>query len=502
MIPPYYRIAGLSAAKTKSATRSATHEGINMSAKPNILFVFTDDQRFDTIGALGNEAIHTPNLDRLAAQGTVFTHAHIPSGTSGAICMPSRAMLHTGRSLFRLQGAGQSIPEEHHTIGETLRAHGYRTFGCGKWHNGKASYQRSFSEGDEIFFGGMADHWNVPAYHYDPTGAYDSVLNEIRSPQQTNEVTERACDHIHVGRHSSEVLSDAAIRFLDEYDGKDPFFLYVSYLAPHDPRSMPRKYLEMYDAAEIRLPPNFMGGHPFDNGDLLVRDEQLAGFPRTPAETRRHIAEYYAMITHLDAQIGRVLDALDRSGHRENTIVIFAADNGLAVGQHGLFGKQSCYEHSVRVPLIFRGPGIPQGETRDAYVYLFDVFPTICEMVGIDIPDSVDGMSMKEAIENPGIRLRETLYFAYRELHRGVKDSRYKLVEYVVNGRHVMTQLFDLHEDPWEMNNIAADRPDALHRLRSELLRYSHEWEDRSSRWGELFWPVFDATPKDAVASR
>jgi arylsulfatase A-like enzyme len=126
-----------------------------MSA-PNIVFFFTDDQRFDTIHALGNEAIRTPNLDKLVARGTAFTHAHIPGGTSGAVCMPSRAMFHTGRTLSRIDGLGESIPDVHTTLGEALRKGGYRTFGTGQWHNGQASFNRSFSDGAEIFFGGMS----------------------------------------------------------------------------------------------------------------------------------------------------------------------------------------------------------------------------------------------------------------------------------------------------------------------------------------------------------
>ena len=147
-----------------------------MKRKPNVLFLFTDDQRFDTVHALGNEKIKTPSINRLVRRGTTFTHAHIPSGTSGAVCMPSRAMLHSGRTLYHLNGAGDIIPEEHTTLGEMFRNNGYRTFGTGKWHNGPEAFNRSFSEGDEIFFGGMSDHWNVPVFHYDPTGRYDSTL--------------------------------------------------------------------------------------------------------------------------------------------------------------------------------------------------------------------------------------------------------------------------------------------------------------------------------------
>ena len=263
---------------------------------PNILLFFADDQRFDTIRALGNPRIHTPNLDRLAARGCAFTHAHIPCGTHGAICMPSRAMLHTGRTLFHLHDSGSSIPAEHTMLGEALRERGYATWGAGKWHNGRESFNRSFDDGDEIYFGGMADHWNVPAYHYDASGKYDKRLPYIADPPSfgNNEVAWRDCDHIHAGRHSSEILADAAVDYIERAGTSDsPFFAYVALLAPHDPRTMPQRFLEMYPAEDMPLPPNFLGGHPFDNGALRIRDELLARFPRAPEEIRRHQAEYY-----------------------------------------------------------------------------------------------------------------------------------------------------------------------------------------------------------------
>jgi len=467
--------------------------------RPNVVFLFADDQRFDTIRELGCEAIQTPNLDGLVRRGTAFTHAHIPCGTSGAICMPSRAMVLTGRTLFHIQGAGEAIPPEHTTMGEAFRAAGYRTFGTGKWHNGRESYHRSFADGDEVFFGGMADHWNVPAYRYDPTGRYETRLPHVPDRSRSNEVHYRDGDHIHAGRHSSEIIADAAVRFVREQDAQHPFFLYVPFLAPHDPRTMPRKYLEIYDPDEVELPPNFMGGHPFDMGNLHGRDESLAGFPRTPRETRRHIAEYYAMITHLDAEVGRVLAALDERGLTGNTIIVYAGDNGLALGQHGLFGKQNCYEHSVRVPLIFAGPGVPEGARTDAYAYLLDIFATLCEMTGVDTPDSVEGTSLLPAMDDPGVQVRDGLYFAFVGMHRAVKDERFKLIEYCVGGRHNMTQLFDLDEDPWELRNLATDPAHAgkLAELRERMCRFRDEWDDRRTEWGQKFWSVYEGGPAE-----
>ncbi len=284
------------------------------SQRPNILLLFTDDQRFDTIGALGYREVATPNIDRLVHRGTAFTSAYIMGGSCGAVCMPSRAMLMTGRTLYHLDAQGQSIPEEHVLLGEALQAAGYRTFGTGKWHNGPRAYARSFTDGAEIFFGGMDDHWNVPACDFDPDGHYDNVRPFIRDPFGGCAVATRHVDHITPGKHSSELFSDAAISFLERYDGYAPFFAYVAFMAPHDPRTMPQEYRDRYDPQATVLPANYMPEHPFDNGELRVRDELLAGFPRTPAEIRRHNAEYYAMITHLDAQIGRIIASLEARG--------------------------------------------------------------------------------------------------------------------------------------------------------------------------------------------
>ena len=462
---------------------------------PNILFFFTDDQRHDTIRALGNPCVITPTMDRLVAAGTAFTRAHIPGGTSGAVCMPSRAMLHTGRTLFHLRGTGEDIPAGHALMGEHLRAHGYRTWGTGKWHNGVSSFTRSFGAGGEIFFGGMADHWNVPVFDYDPEGKYDARLPQCVDPRSTNALMLRKGDHVKAGRHSSELFAEAATEWLQRYDSGDPFFMYVSFLAPHDPRTMPREYLDLYDPEDIPLPGNFMGGHPFDNGDLKGRDEMLEDFPRDPRKVRRHIAEYYAMITHLDAQMGRVLEALEACGRADDTIVVFAGDNGLALGQHGLFGKQNLYEHSVRVPLVFSGPGVPRGVRRNAYACLFDIFPTLCELAGLDTPGSVEGSSLVPALKDTGECPRNTLFGAYRQWQRMVKDERFKLIEYVVKGRRT-TQLFDLEEDPEEGHNLAGDRSqaDRVRELRHHLLRWRDDWDDAGSEWGREFWGGYDAS--------
>jgi arylsulfatase A-like enzyme len=332
----------------------------------------------------------------------------------------------------------------------------------------------------------------VPAFHYDPTGKYDAQLPQCADAFHSNAVKWRRGDHVTAGKHSSEVFADAAIRHLNQYDSDDPFLMYVSFMAPHDPRSMPKAFLDMYDPEHIPLPDNFMGGHPFDNGDLKGRDELLAEFPRDPNAIRRHIAEYYAMITHLDAQIGRVLDTLDELGLMDNTIVVFAGDNGLALGQHGLMGKQNLYEHSIRVPLIFCGPGIPAGQRRDAFVYLLDIFPTLCDLIDVPVPESVEGISLCAALQDAQVPVRETVFAAYRQFQRMVKNDRFKLIEYAVNGRRT-TQLFDLQNDPMERVNLSGNPhyADQLHALRLRLFDWRDAWDDAQSEWGKVFWEGF-----------
>jgi len=464
-----------------------------MAKKPNIILFLTDDQRFDTIAALGNSEIRTPNLDKLVENGTAFTHAHIPSGPVAAICMPSRAMIHTGKTPFHLSNSGLEIPDEHVMLGETLQRAGYRTFGTGKWHNGSRAYARSFTDGAEIFFGGMDDHWNVPVHSFDPEGKYESRTRRSINCFLSNETTTHECDHVTPGKHSSELFCEAASNFIKDYNSNEPFFLYVAFMAPHDPRTMPEKFLNMYDPDKITLPPNYMLEHPIDFGIREVRDETLAAYPRTPDEVRRHIAEYYGMISHLDNELGKVLGALKDKGLEEDTIVVFAGDNGLALGQHGLMGKQNHYEHSIRIPLIFSGPGIPKNERRDTYVYLLDIYPTLCDMIGVDIPITVEGKSMKEAIEKEGINIRDTLYFAYSDAIRSVKDYRYKLIEYIADNMNV-TQLFDLKNDTYETKDLHGDEKYKAieEKLRGELNNYRDSWDELQNSIGRSYWERYE----------
>ena len=425
--------------------------------RPNIVFFIADDQRFDTIRALGHEQVITPTMDALVERGISFTHACHMGSTMPAVCLPSRAMLMSGRTLYHVPGDLQGTL----TFPMLLREHGYTTFATGKWHNERAFFNDSFADGAKLIFGGMSDHLAVPVYDYDPEGGY---------PKEKQYIADG---------FSTDVFTDEAVRFLEQYEAEAPFLLYVAYTAPHDPRMAPQEYEDLYPRDRVPVPPNFMPEHPFDNGEMRIRYELLAPFPRTPEIVQEHLGAYWAMLTHMDEHMGRVVQALEATGRAHNTIIIHTADHGLAVGQHGLLGKQNMYEHSIRVPLLISGPGIPRNERRDCLCYQLDLFPTLCDLLGLPVPPSVESSSLMPVIRGEAARVRANQFHAYMDVQRAVRDERWKLIEYCVEGTR-RTQLFDLEDDPWEMSDLAGDAQGApeVERLRGELARWQRELDD------------------------
>ena len=349
---------------TPAAART-TDGTVKEDSRPNIVFILTDDQNFQTVHSLGNRYIETPNMDRIVKAGTAFTQAHVMGGLNGAVSQPSRAMLLTGRGLMDVHCNGSIIPPEEKTFPEMFREAGYTTFGTGKWHADKKSFNRSFEKGDHIFFGGMHQynqngHMSPRLHHYDPTAEYKEPF---------------------VGdKFSSEMYADAAVKFLSERKKNDrPFFAFVAFTSPHDPRNQHPGYGHTHHPEEMELPVNYLPQHPFDNGELKIRDEVLLPFPRTEEMIRKDLADYYGMISEVDVQIGRIIQTLREKGELENTILIFASDNGLAVGRHGLLGKQNLYEHSISVPLVMVVPGMKKGVRSESLCYLYDI--TTCFIV-------------------------------------------------------------------------------------------------------------------------
>jgi arylsulfatase A-like enzyme len=432
-------LAGLLAAKPAAAAQ-----------RPNILFLFADDQRADTIAAHGNPHIKTPNLDKLAASGVAFRNNYVFGGNSGAVCVPSRAMLMSGKTWFHIDAPTLNGVK---LMPELFGENGYTTFGTGKWHNGQASWLRAFQRGKTVMFGGMSDHSKVPVRDL---GA-DGKLTAERIGE----------------KFSSELFADSAIDFLKNHDHSKPFFAYVAFTAPHDPRMPPPDFRERYYKKRLPLPANFAPQLPFDNGMMRGgRDENLGAWPRTEPMIRDQLAEYYGMVTHLDGQIGRILAALKKTGQADNTIIVYAADNGLAMGSHGLLGKQNVFEHSMHVPLFIAGPGVPRKKSSTAFTYLFDLFPTLCDMTGVSAPKDLAGESLRPIWEGKKDRIRDSVFLPFLEIQRAVRDERWKLIAYPKIG---YLQLFDLQSDPNETKNLIDVPEHAPHVAR--LRKLMQEWQ-------------------------
>lgn len=489
-------------------------------SSPNVLVIYTDDHRYSGVHALAQQAVHTPNLDALAGEGIVFENAFLMGSFSGATCIPSRAMLMTGRNLFELEGQGHKIPKEHRTIGEAFQQAGYRTHIVGKWHQDNASLVRSFDSGSTIMGRGvyLVDHFRMPLWDWDDQGKFSKDQAYLLQYQQDGKLSRRPLQQDDArgpigteaqGPHTSEIFAVEASKFIAQSDTDSPFLLYLAFHAPHDPRQAPEAFRARYPSSKMELPPSYQAQHPFDNGHMVLRDEELAPWPRTPEIAQQELADYYAIITHVDEQIGKVIQSLKASGQYDNTLIVFAGDSGLAVGNHGLLGKQNLYdEDGIHIPLILAGGVIEQrGVNVEGACYIHDIFPTIAELVGIPIPNSVRGISLVPLLEGRVNSVRPFTYHAYRQHQRAFRKGDLKLIEYVrasdytqrsgefVAGSRV-TQLFNIKEDPWETTDLSFQPAyrEQVRALRNEMQQVAQELRDNKENTGERFdfWDFFE----------
>lgn len=449
-----------------------------MARRPNILLIVADDLRWESLGASGCTEVKTPHIDRLAARGVSFDGAHCQGGMHPAVCAPSRASLMTGRNVFASSqdpsgldfgGRAFAIPMAMETAPQRLRAAGYRTHHIGKWHNDRASFARSFTGASRIMFGGMSDHDRVPLHGFDPSGLYPDDAVQFEKGLST------------------DLFSDAAESFLKSRDPRQPFFLQIAYTAPHDPRTPPPRHV--VDPSGVPLPTNYLPQHPFDTGEMLVRDELLEQLPRPPDAVRQHIADYLGMVQHLDEAVGRLVTALEQQGILDDTLVIFTSDHGIALGQHGLMGKQNLYEHSTRIPLIVAGAGIAEGRRSDALVWHADTAATVLDVAGLPELTAAEGESLLPLVT--GGSIRQSFAAVHADCQRAIRDPRWKLIRYFQNStpkngpapegrtsRGTATeQLFDLATDPLEAENRAADP--SLADIRNRLARDLLDWQAR-----------------------
>jgi arylsulfatase A-like enzyme len=356
-------------------------------------------------------------------------------------------MFNTGRFLWRanaLEDRLDSLAEEGELWSLEMEKLGYDTYMTGKWHV-NIKPREIFHQVGSVR-GGMPGQ--VPEM-------YDRPLNENDwewTPWDT-----AFGGFWEGGTHWSEVVANETMEFLDQSaQSENPFFMYVAFNAPHDPRQSPREFVDLYPLEAISVPVNFLPEYPYKDEigcSATLRDEKLAPFPRTGYAVKVHRQEYYAIISHMDQQIGRILDHLEKTGQADNTYIFFSADHGLSVGQHGLMGKQSMYDHSLRPPMIVVGPDVPQGKRLDMEVYLQDIMATSIDYAGGKAPKWVEFNSLKSFIEGEkSASDYPEVYGAYMDLQRMIRVNDYKLIVYPKAG---VIRFFDLANDPEEMHDLS-----------------------------------------------
>jgi arylsulfatase A-like enzyme len=410
------------------------------SPKHNVLFIAVDDLR-PALGCYGNPLVKSPHLDRLASAGVRFDLAFCQY----PLCNPSRASLLTGRLPKTTQIMDNTtwirtpLPDVV-TLNQHFRAHGYATLRSGKIYHGGLDDDKGWVEGGEPL--------NPP---------------KPRTPEE-NERRRRSSDRWEALEGPEENVPDArnatrAIGFLEKHREK-PFFLALGFSKPHTPFLAPKRYFDLYDPAGIKLPPDFAPrptpcpGAPREaltsNGDIFIQRD--AGEP----EARQMIAAYYACTSFIDAQVGRVLEAVDRLGLREKTVVVFFGDHGFHLGEKGKWSKHgSLFDVGTRVPLIVAAPGLSRGRACGRTVELLDLYPTLVDLCGLPVPPGLEGKSLKPLLRDPDAAWdKPARAFAKhgKVLGRAVRTERYRFVDWGSEA-----ELYDHSTDPHEMKNLAAD---------------------------------------------
>lgn len=457
--------------------------------QPNFLFILVDDQSaFDLKLYDDNSILETPNIDKLAKGGMVFESAYHMGSMNGAVCTPSRHMIMSGRTVWNLPKSAGNMPQYNcpdslqlQTIGAVFNRAGYNTMRTCKKGNSFAAANQQFT-----------------------------VIHDATKRGGTEESGS--------AWHGQQVLNYLNTREANQ--NKEPFFIYFGFSHPHDERNGRPELLAKYGATNHKdkeslpaanpkqpeVPVNYLPEHPFFHGHPALRDEErVPGVwkNRDVNTIRNEQGREFACSENIDIQIGKVLKKLEEMGELDNTYIVYTADHGIAIGRHGLMGKQNLYEHCWRVPFIVNGPRIKAGTRVEGNIYLLDVLPTLCELAGIEIPETVQGKSFKSVLESKQESVRDVMYGVYaggtKPGIRTIKKGDWKLIKYdMMDGAVRETQLFNLAENPYEylpehgktneMQTDLAENPkyaEKLAEMEALLLEQMEEHNDPYRLWDQ-----------------
>lgn len=449
--------------------------------RPNLLFIAVDDMRPE-LRCYGRQHIHSPNIDRLAQSGLLFERAYCMVPTCGA----SRASMMSGirpspqRFVNYLARADKDAPQIR-TLNSQFKLNGYATVSLGKvFHHPTDN----------------ADGWSLPAWRPRGVASYQLAENKKLSAQRNKQTGRRLrgppfeSADVADDAYADGQLANRAIAELDRLsNGDEPFFLAVGFFKPHLPFVAPKKYWDLYDPSQINLPPNY---HVPKNApsESIHNSGELRAYAGIPAKgpvsdetARKLIHGYYACVSYTDAQIGKLLDALDKLNLTDNTIVVLWGDHGWNLGEHTLWCKHSCYETSMHIPLIVRAPGIAGGKRISGLTESIDIYPSLCELAGLDPPGHLQGTSFVPLLTNPELTGKTA---AVGRFGNGdtIRADRFRYTEYRRGqGNLIARMLYDHKLDPGENRNQASKNgPDVIEMLSQQLNALKGRQDDLSRR--------------------
>ncbi len=407
---------------------------LSVFSQANIILIESDDQSNLAVGAYGYGNIKTPNIDSLAESGVYFTNAYNMGCWSPAVCIPSRTMLFNGVNLWEASKiTAKKVPGL--SLTERLKKKGYDTYFTGKWHALGKSAKKTF------------DHYGTIT---------PGQLKTYNSPEG----------------HYTDIVGNEAVSFIKDAAKKEnPFFLYVAFNAPHVPRQTEQRYYDMYPKKEVKLPPSVKKGplHPHIKYNYTSS-------PLNPNTMRGRYQQNNAMVTHMDDRIGEILNELKQQGLYENSIIIFMSDHGISFGENGVAGKVCLYDVSAKAPLIITGPGVPKKKKLNQRMYLQDIYPTILDLVGAEIPEYIDFKSLKTTITTASKKdVYNSIYLAMFDDQRSIIQGDYKLIMYP---KAKVAELYNLKKDKWEINNLMA-KPSS-NSIVKKLLKEFELWQNKT----------------------